>query len=79
MDVITRLEYRTRNGRIVPLATSRNPRLARMVAHHILGELDELSETHFDDELLNILAVQEREHVGEIFSAMGLRETLNGH
>ena len=79
MDIVTRLEYRTRNGKFVPLATSRNPRLALLVANHILEELDELTETDFGDELLNTLAGQERNHIEKIFAAMGLGEGHNGH
>ena len=74
MNVITRLEYRTQSGELVPLATSSNLSLARVVAYHILGELEELSRANFDDEILNSLASEERDHIGGIFSALGLRE-----
>ena len=73
MDVITKLEYKTKNGKIVPLATSRNPMLARMVAHYILGESDVLTEVDFDDKVLNFLASAERNRLADILAAVGLR------
>lgn len=73
MDIITKLEYKTKTGKVVPLATSRNPSLARAVADYILGESDELTEVDFNDKVLNFLAAAERNRLEDILAAVGLR------
>jgi hypothetical protein len=68
-DVIVQLGYATRGGGLVPLAASRNPALARVVARHILGEL---SQVKFDDHVLDMLASQERDHLARVMGALGI-------
>jgi hypothetical protein len=68
-DVIVQLGYTTRGGGVVPLAASRNRTLVRIVARHILGEL---SESKYNDELLDMLAKQERNHLSQMMSTLGI-------
>jgi hypothetical protein len=68
-DVLVQLSYVTKGGDIVPLATSQSAALAQVVARHIL---DELACLKFEDEMIELLATQERHHVARLMRLFGV-------
>lgn len=59
----------TRQGAVAPLATSRDPRLVRLVAARILAELRALT---FEDDTLAALASAEADRVTRQLEVLGL-------
>ena len=68
-NVCVQLGCTTRNGAYIPIATSRNPALARLVARYMLGEI---SKRNFDDKVLNMLAEKEQNHFTQVMSSLGI-------
>jgi hypothetical protein len=66
-NLVVQIGYTTSGGGIIHLAISRDQTLAARVGRHIL---DELSETSFDDDLLNKLAKKEYNHFSGIMSLL---------
>jgi hypothetical protein len=75
-NVIVQIGYSTTGGGLVPLALSRDPSLARTVARHII---DELSQSNFEDEVLDDLAKKERKHIANILTTLGIEISNNGN
>ena len=66
-NVIVQIGYSTTGGGVVPIASSRDRSLTKIVAQQILKEL---SSSDFDDILLNEIAHKERNHLMELLMTL---------